>query len=68
MAKETAKIYDRRVVERYVKAGKISDSDLKSYMKSLPDESANADWVQLDLLDAEVSEGSLDENDSEENS
>jgi hypothetical protein len=54
------KLYDRRVSERHVEKGLISEADYAVYLKSLPDEAANAQWVQMDLHDAEISEGSGD--------
>jgi hypothetical protein len=58
------KLYDRRVVERHVEKGLIKETDYASYLKQLPDEATNAQWVQMDLHDAEISEGS-GEGDSE---
>ncbi len=50
------KRFDLRVVERQLSKGDIKESEYKSYLKSLPDESANADWVQLNLEEAEIGE------------
>lgn len=61
MAKEyQRKVLDRRVIDRYVEKGVMSASEQQSYLKSLPDETQNADWVHLDLHDAEISDASLD--------
>lgn len=60
MSKETnRKIYDRRVVDRYVEKGVLKANDFQSYMKGLADETNNAQWVQLDLHDAEISDAAL---------
>ena len=46
--------YDSRVVDRYVEKGEITKKDLESHMKGLPDETENAQWVQMDLEEAEL--------------
>ena len=53
--------FDRRTTDRYLEKGAIKEKELESYMKNLPDETNNAQWVQMDLHDAE-----LGENDSGE--
>lgn len=60
MSKELArKVYDRRVMERYVEKGVMKPADFQAYLKGLNDETNNAQWVQLDLHDAEISDASL---------
>ncbi len=59
------KHYDKRTVDRYIDRGVIKDSDLKSRLKNLPDDEANAQWIELDLSDAEVAEQEIDQDDSE---
>jgi len=63
MAEINRRYLDRRTQDRYVEKGLLKDADLKAYMKALPDEAANAQYVQMDLHDAEISE---DENMNEE--
>lgn len=46
---------DRRTADRYIEKGLIKKSDYDSYLKSLPDDSANATWVQMDLEETEIS-------------
>lgn len=48
------KLFDRRVIERNVAKGLIKEADYKDYLKKLPDESANGQWVQMDMDDPEV--------------
>lgn len=50
------KVFDRRVVERNVRKGVVKHAEYQSYLKSLPDETNNAQWVQLDLHDSELGE------------
>lgn len=51
----TTKKIDRRTVDRYMDKGQIKRSDFDSYMKALPDDAANATWVQMDLEETEIS-------------
>jgi len=46
---------DRRTVDRYLEKGLLKDETFQTYLKNLPDESVNAQWVQMDLHDAEIS-------------
>ena len=46
--------YDRRVVDRYVEKGEITKKDREAYLKGLPDETENAQWVKMDLEEAEL--------------
>ena len=47
--------YDRRTVDRYVEKGLLKATDYQSFLKSLPDDAENAQWVQLDMDDSEIS-------------
>lgn len=47
---------DRRTVDRYKEKGLLKEADYQSYLKGLPDDAANAQWVQMDLHDTEISE------------
>jgi hypothetical protein len=60
--RKDAKIYDSRVIERYLRSGAITQAQHDTYMKSLADETTNAQWVQLDLHDAELGETAGQEN------
>lgn len=69
MAQIKSRYLDRRTMDRYIEKGLISADEVKSYIKSLPDEAANAQYVQMDLHDAEISEDSdlgIDEDGEEE--
>lgn len=48
------KLYDKRVSDRYRAKGLVSQKDYDAYLKALPDDSANAQWIQMDLHDAEI--------------
>ena len=65
---EINKRYDRRVVDRYIEKGQIKDKDFQDHLKSLPDEEANATYVQMDLHDAEISEEDKGDDDTDESS
>lgn len=57
---------DRRTVDRYMEKGLIKEAELNTYLKGLPDDAANAQWVQMDLHDAEFSEdGVMAEDETE---
>lgn len=55
---------DVRTYSRYVEKGLIKDGDVNTYLKSLPDETENAVWVDLTAEDAELDEES-DETETE---
>lgn len=55
------KHYDKRTYDRYLEKGIVKKTDFDSHLKNLPDESQNAQWVQMDMDEAELtdlSEGS----------
>jgi hypothetical protein len=51
------RLFDRRVVDRYREKGMVKDADYETHIKDLPDESTNAQWVQFDLYETEMSDG-----------
>lgn len=57
------KHYDKRTYDRYVEKGIVKPQDFDSYLKNLPDESANAVYVQMDMDEAELSDVSKEEED-----
>jgi hypothetical protein len=61
---ETKQKIDVRTYSRYVEKGLLKDGDVESYMKSLPDETENAVWVDPTAEEAEILEE--DEEDFEE--
>jgi len=64
-ANETKKKYlDSRVADRYIKKGVVSQKEYEAYVKALPDDEANATFVQMDLHETELS--SDDSGDVEE--
>ena len=58
MAEINRRFLDRRTQDRYIEKGLLKDADLKAHLKSLPDDANNAQYVQMDLHDAEISEDS----------
>ena len=54
MAEITKKYLDRRTVDRYVEKGLVKENELNSHLKGLPDDAANAQWIEMDLHDAEI--------------
>lgn len=54
MAENKVKTYDKRTVDRYMEKGMIKRADYEGFLKALPDDSANADWVETDLEDEEM--------------
>lgn len=58
MAQIDPKMTDRRTYDRYLAKGLVKQSEVDQHIKSLPDDSANAQWVTIDLDEAEVGEGS----------
>lgn len=50
---------DKRLIERnYTRA---TEKELQTYLKSLPDDTANAQWVEVELHDTELGSDNLDE-------
>lgn len=47
--------FDRRTVDRYIEKGKVKANEFQSFLKNLPDDAVNAQVVQLEMEDAEVS-------------
>ncbi len=54
------KHYDKRTFDRYMEKGIVTPQQFDSHMKSLPDESQNAQWVQMDMDEAELTDLSND--------
>lgn len=50
------KLYDKRVTDRYIEKGMLKQSELDAHKKALPDDTANADWVQLDMEETDIGE------------
>lgn len=40
-------IYDKRVCQKYILRNALTEDDYKDYLKSLPDESKNADVLKV---------------------
>ena len=60
--------YDKRTVTRYIEKGILTQTEFDKHRKTLPDESNNAQWVQIDMdsndfdgaFSGEESEGAAD--------
>ena len=50
------RLLDKRTRARNIKEGLITEDDVQSYLKSLPDSEENASWVLVDMEDAELGE------------
>lgn len=59
-SKHELKYYDSRVVDRYIRNGSVTHSEYEQHMKGLPDESANAQWVEIELHGTEVTASRTD--------
>lgn len=60
----TDKRLDRRTYDRYMEKGLLNKKEIEAHMKGLPDDTANAQYVQMDLHDAEISEEGIPEEDA----
>lgn len=49
-----AKKYDSRVVERNIQRGFTKSEDYDKFVKELPDDSANAEFVSQESLEADT--------------
>lgn len=53
------KLNDKRTQDRYVEKGLLEKSKVESLLKSLPDESSNASWVEIDMEDLNLNQEGL---------
>ena len=51
-----SKCYDKRTMDRYVAKKDLETKEVESYLKGLPDESNNAEWIQADVHDTFLGE------------
>ncbi len=68
MKERESKFFDRRVVERYVQKDIVKPGEFQEHMKNLPDDTANAVYVQLDLHDTELGDSGADQSEANEDS
>ena len=64
-----AKKFDVRLLEKNVTRSNVTSGDVEQYLKQLPDDAENAEYISLEAImnDGEVvSHSSSDEEDSEE--
>jgi len=50
MAKPTEEMFDKRVVDRNIQKGLISQADQDKYLAKLTDVEDNAEWVEFDAV------------------
>lgn len=60
------KLFDKRIVERYIAKGFVKGSEWESKMKALPDDTANCERVVIDLEETEIGAGEGSSLDSAE--
>ncbi|MGK5089809.1 hypothetical protein WDW86_19840 [Bdellovibrionota bacterium FG-2] len=60
-----SKKFDVRVVERNISRGLVLDEDWKKVQAALPDDSDNADYMNLDTLREELFAGEDEDSDSD---
>ena len=61
------KTFDKRTITRYLAKGQVDQKIYDAYVKALPDEEGNGEWVKLDLVDAEITDDNMDEENDDEN-
>jgi len=68
MAQKELKYFDKRTIDRYREKGIVTDGEIQSHVKALPDLSNQCQWVQMDLHETEIGEenAEMDEEDIEE--
>lgn len=54
---EKKKTKDKRLLERDYSRGLVKDDAVNAYLAALPDDTANAQWVEVELHDAELGSG-----------
>jgi|GEM_PF-2117933 len=68
MTENSGKLFDLRVVRRNLEKGLIRESDYQSFLKRLPDEQNNAEWVQMDIYDTDLAEEATEQESSSDDS
>ena len=48
------KHFDKRTSDKYLDKGIISQAEMQSHLKALPDETENATWVELEMDETEI--------------
>lgn len=54
---------DKRLIDRNLGKGLLKSKDIEGYLKGLPDDANNAQWVTLDMHDAEIGDSQTSGND-----
>ncbi len=58
------KHYDKRTFDRYLEKGIVKPQEFEAHLKNLPDDAANAVYVQMDMDEAELTDVSDNEGNS----
>lgn len=62
------KLTDKRTQDRYVEKGLVDKAHVQTVLKNLPDEAANATWVEIDMEDGQLGDGDMTDTSSENES
>jgi hypothetical protein len=54
--------FDVRTVDRRIAKGLVKDSEYTDFLKTLPDDTANAEFVQIEMENAELEDEDLEED------
>lgn len=60
MSDENRKIFDSRVIHKNMQKGTVKEAEFKNYLKSLPDETNNAQWIEMDIHETDSNSHSED--------
>lgn len=59
------KHFDKRTSDKYLDKGIVSQSEMQSHLKALPDDAANATWVELEMDETEIGSDLGDDEDDD---
>ena len=65
MSDENSKMFDRRTLDRYLERGDLKKTAFDAHLKGLPDCADQAQYVQMDLYEAEMSDADAEEKASQ---
>lgn len=65
MSQNKSQLFDSRVVQRYIAKGLVTGPEHDAFLKALPDEAANAEWVSYDLEETEMPDVDIDDEEEE---
>jgi len=62
------KLNDKRTQDKYIEKGLVDKAQVQTMMKNLPDEAANATWVEIDMEDGQLGEEEMNDTSSDNES